>query len=65
MRKFLLIALSLAGLVGVILSLIMFIAAISFCELGRIILYFITLFVCGEMSVICIIKLCKNKNDIT
>lgn len=63
MRKFLLGFLSAVGLIGVILSLIMFITAIRFGELGRVILYFFTLLICVEMSVFFAMKLFGKKKD--
>lgn len=65
MRRFLLVLIALVGLIGVILSLIMLVTAIRFNEFGRVILYFTTLLICGEMSVIAIIKLWCKKDDIS
>ena len=61
MRKFLLVSATIIGVLGVILSLIMSVSAIRFYELGRVLLYFITMLVCVEMSVICIMKLLSKK----
>ena len=65
MRKVLLGLVALLGVVGVVLSLIMFISAIRFGEIGRVVLYFITLLVSGELSAICIVDMLGKKQDKT
>ena len=63
MNKALLIALSVIGAVGFILSCVLFISGICFGEWGRVILYFVTACVCAEMSVISLMKLFPNNKD--
>ncbi len=63
MRKFLLGISALVSLVGVLLSLIMFIMSIRFGELGRVLLYFVTLLISGEVLIICIMKLWGSRKD--
>ena len=65
MRKLLLAFGALFGFIGAILSLIMFISAIRFGEIGRVVLYFVTLLVCGELSVISLVNLFGKKQDKT
>lgn len=63
MRKAVLVVASVIGLIGVILSLILLITAIRFGELGRTLLYFVTLLISAEMFGICLTKLFGRQKD--
>lgn len=52
MRKYLYIVITLLGIVGVILSLVMLMGAFRFGEWGRFFLYVITLLIGIELSVV-------------
>ena len=60
--KLVYILLSLIGVAGAILSAVLFVSAIQFFEIGRIILYFITAVVCIELSVLSFLKAFPKKN---
>ena len=50
-------ALAMLGLIGIILSVIMFVSAIRFGELGRVIAYSFTAVICLELTIFSIVKL--------
>ncbi len=55
-KRLVFILLGLIGIVGMVLSVIMFISAIRFHEIGRVILYLVTAVVCLEMTVLSLMK---------
>ena len=60
-KRFGFILLGLIGIVGMVLSLIMFISAIRFHELGRVVLYLVTAVVCLEMIILSLLKAFPKK----
>lgn len=59
-RRLLFILAALIGIAGLVLSVIMFISAIRFYEIGRVILYFMLAAVCAELTILSFIKAIHN-----
>ena len=62
-KRFLFILLALIGIVGAILSAILFVSAMLFGELGRVILYLVTTIVCVEMTVLAAMRAFPRKEQ--
>ncbi len=55
-KRVVFVLLGIIGLAGTVLSAIMFVSAIRFSELGRVVLYLVTAVVCMEMTVLSFMK---------
>lgn len=63
MHKYMIALAGLLGVVGMTLSVIMLISAFRFSEWGRVFLYFLTLVICAEATIVCFGKLFKGNKD--
>jgi len=61
MKMLLSASLLLLGIIGVIASVVMLVSAVRFMEWGRVLLYFVTMVISGEVLIWSALKLRKPK----
>ena len=61
MKMFLNILLAILGCGGMVFALVMFIMAIRFGELGRVVFYFVITLLFGEMTVLAVLRLVHER----
>lgn len=61
MKMLLFVGLLLLGIIGVIASVVMLVSAVRFMEWGRVLLYFVTMVISGEVLIWSALKLRKPK----